>query len=232
MCMNNKQTKIENAASIVVVRYDNKYPMVLMGKRNANSSFMPDKYVFPGGKVDLDDLKINLANEINVTCRANLDYASNPKLVNGLCAASIRELFEETGHILGIKGKWDETAPDNWREFLKSGYRPDAAGLRFIFRAVTPPGYKRRFDTRFFLVNAEWLATDLSYFFTFSDELLDLRWIRLERATDFDIPFITSLVLNEVENISSGNSNRTQIPYFKDNDENLEYLKRKKNIEN
>jgi len=223
--MNNKQTKIENAASIIVVRYDNKYPMVLMGKRNANSSFMPDKYVFPGGKVDLDDLKINLANEINVTCRAKLDYASNPKLVNALCAASIRELFEETGHILGTKGKWDETAPDNWREFLKSGYRPDAAGLRFIFRAVTPPEYKRRFDTRFFLVNAKWLVTDLSYFSTLSEELVDLQWIRLDRATDLNMPFITQLVLNEVENILIGNNNNTQIPYFKNDDENLEYNK-------
>ncbi len=230
--MNNKQTKIENAASTIVVRYDNKYPKVLMGRRNARSSFMPDKYVFPGGKIDLDDSKINLANEINGNCRANLDYASNPKLVNALCAAAIRELFEETGHILGTQGKWDETAPDNWREFLKSGYLPDAAGLRFIFRAVTPPGYKRRFDTRFFLVNAEWLATDLNYFSPFSNELLDLRWIRLDHAPDLDIPFITSLILNEVENISIGNSNGIQIPYFKNNDENLEYLKRKKNIKN
>tara|TARA_Y200000002_G_scaffold316062_1_gene274271 strand:- start:154 stop:534 length:381 start_codon:yes stop_codon:yes gene_type:complete len=119
--MTNKQTKIENAASTIVVRCDKKYPMVLMGRRNTSSSFMPNKYVFPGGKVDLNDSKIRLANEINVNCRTNLDCATNPKLISGLCAAAIRELFEETGHILGSQGNQDETTPNNWRDFLKSG---------------------------------------------------------------------------------------------------------------
>lgn len=230
--MTNKQTKIENAASTIVVRYDKKYPMVLMGRRNASSSFMPNKYVFPGGKVDLNDSKIRLANEINGNCRTNLDCATNPELISALCAAAIRELFEETGHILGSQGNQDETTPDNWCEFLKSGYLPDAAGLKFIFRAVTPPEYKRRFDTRFFLVNAKWLVTDLSCFSTLSEELVDLQWIRLDRATDLNMPFITQLVLNEVENILIGNNNDTQIPYFKNDDENLEYNKNGNNIKN
>jgi len=46
------------------------------------------------------------------------------------------------------------------------------------------------------------------------------------------MPFITQLVLNEVENILSGNNNDTQIPYFKNNDENLEYNKKGNHIKN
>ena len=91
--MTNKQTKIESTASTIVVRYDKKFPMVSMDRRNASSLFTPNKYVFPGGKVDLNDSKIRLANGINGNCRTNLDCATNPKLISTLFAAAIRELF-------------------------------------------------------------------------------------------------------------------------------------------
>ena len=69
------------------------------------------------------------------------------------------------------------------------------------------------------------ILSALSCFSTLSEELVDLQWIRLDRATDLNMPFITQLVLNEVENILIGNNNDTEIPYFKNDDENLEYTR-------
>ena len=56
-----------------------------------------------------------------------------------------RELFEETGQILGTSGQWKGEIPQDWKGFAAAGYRPDASGLKFVFRAITPPGRPRRF---------------------------------------------------------------------------------------
>jgi hypothetical protein len=46
-------------------------------------------------------------------------------------------------------------APPGWRGYLATGHLPSGAALRFIFRAITPPGRPRRFDARFLLARAE-----------------------------------------------------------------------------
>ena len=71
---------------------------------------------------------------------------------SGLVAAAIRELFEETGQIIGVEQEWSEV-PSSWEEFAKTGYVPDASHMSFVFRAITPPGRPRRFDARFFPVS-------------------------------------------------------------------------------
>ena len=40
-----------DAATLILVRRDQAQPRVLMGKRSGRHDFMPDKYVFPGGRV-------------------------------------------------------------------------------------------------------------------------------------------------------------------------------------
>ena len=42
----------KDAATLILVRRDQTQPRVLMGKRAGTNAFMPDKYVFPGGRVD------------------------------------------------------------------------------------------------------------------------------------------------------------------------------------
>ena len=108
--MKKDKTAVRNAATMIVVRDRSIEPKILMGQRGSNAAFMPNKFVFPGGAVDLNDKHIPLANSIPEPCLGRLADASDPDLVHSLCVAAIRELFEETGQILGVKKELqDET---------------------------------------------------------------------------------------------------------------------------
>src|ERR1700744_4478543 len=45
----------KNAATVMIIRRDAKKPRVLMGKRHGGHSFMPDRWVFPVGRIDRAD---------------------------------------------------------------------------------------------------------------------------------------------------------------------------------
>ena len=195
--MTSDKTIIRNAATVIVVRNKHKNPSVLMGQRGVNAAFMPSKFVFPGGAVDDQDLSIDIKKSINEVCKKRLLKENENVSWSGLVAAAIRELFEETGQIIGVAQEWSEV-PSNWEEFAKTGYVPDASNMSFVFRAITPPGRPRRFDARFFLIQAEELRTNLDDFSMASDELSHLQWIPLKDTKNFDLPFITQVVLAEV----------------------------------
>jgi len=95
----------------------------------------------------------------------------------GLYTAALRELLEETGLRLP----------------------PRMGGLRFVFRAITPEGRPRRFDARFFVAQAGDVLNGLDDFSEACDELSHLHWIALSEARGLELPFITSVVLSEVE---------------------------------
>ena len=145
-------TPIRDAATIILVRDAATAPRVLMGQRGAAAAFMPNRFVFPGGAVDAGDAAIPLARPPAKACLDRLADDSPRVAPPALAAAAIRELWEETGLILGAQGAWPDAPPD-WQGFATTGHRPDAACLSFVFRAVTPPGRPRRFDARFFLAD-------------------------------------------------------------------------------
>jgi 8-oxo-dGTP pyrophosphatase MutT (NUDIX family) len=117
-------------------------------------------------------------------------------MAGAIAAAAIRELWEETGLALARPGHWQPAA--GWEAFAERGLVPAADGLRFVFRAITPPGRPRRFDARFLLADASSLAGDPDDFSQASDELNHLQWVPLAEARSFDLPFITEVVLAEV----------------------------------
>lgn len=219
------KTAIRNAATIIVVRDRVSNPKVLMGQRGAKAAFMPNKFVFPGGAVDQGDHDIPLAHAISDICADRLGEDSDLNVIHALCVAAIRELYEETGQILGQKGEWSGAIPKDWANFAGLGYVPDASALQFVFRAITPPGRPRRFDARFFFIDAEHLATDLDDFSAASDELSHLQWIALDDVRRFDLPFITEVVLAEVAGRLHDTAPPMSVPFFRNDEEESLFLR-------
>ncbi len=216
--MTSDKTKIRNAATVIVVRNKHKNPSVLMGQRGVNAAFMPSKFVFPGGAVDDQDLSIDIKKSINEVCKNRLLKENENGSWSGLVAAAIRELFEETGQIIGVEQEWSEV-PSSWKEFAKTGYVPDASHMSFVFRAITPPGRPRRFDARFFMIQAEELRTNLDDFSIASDELSHLQWIPLKDTKNFDLPFITQVVLAEINGNLMKSGPPARVPFFQNTTE-------------
>ncbi len=208
---------IKPASTVIVLRDFATEPRILMGQRGAKAVFMPNKFVFPGGRVDDADHHIELAKPINATCAARLTEDATMPPHAALAAGAIRELWEETGQIAGVKSPWQD-APADWSGFAARGFRPDASGLHFFFRAITPPGRPRRFDARFFLLDANSLATDPDDFSDATDELSHLAWVPLAQARELNLPFITSVVLGELAGLKTIAPPPT-VPFFKNTDE-------------
>ncbi|TXI05509.1 MAG: NUDIX hydrolase [Pseudorhodobacter sp.] len=182
---------IRPAATVILWRNGPTGREILMGQRGAAAVFMPSKYVFPGGAVDAED-RAGAAVALAPDCLTRLaarcpDDAPDAQT---LARAALRELHEETG--------------------LRPS--PDAA-MRFVFRAITPPGRSRRFDARFFLVSAAGVQGDAEGFSDATDELSHLHWIGLAEARALDLPFITEVVLAEVTALLAG-SEQPGVPFF------------------
>ena len=209
-----EKMEIKNAATVILLRGSQKNPEILMGQRGKNASFMPNKFVFPGGALDPGDSEIDFNGDIPTKCIEKLRLKADPSLAKPLIAAGIRELWEETGLILGSKSKTKmDSIPKNWKDFFALGYQPSADNIEFVFRAITPPGRTRRFDARFFLLSSDNIKGDLDDFSKASGELSHLQWIELNSTQNLDLPFITEIVLSEVLSKLKGNRNNG-IPFY------------------
>ena len=184
--------QIRDAATVVLKRDDGR---VLMGQRGHGAVFMPGKFVFPGGAVDPDDFHAAPIGTLAPACLRRLCMDADRAVADALAVAALRELREETGLVLR-----------------------DAAALSFVFRAITPPGRPRRFDARFFLVEAQHLISDPDDFARAENELSHLHWVPLSQARALDLPFITEVVLAEVAaRLRDGPSD--SVPFFRNDDE-------------
>lgn len=213
------KTAIRDAATVIAIRDRDSAPAILMGQRGAEAAFMPNKFVFPGGAVDKADATVPLGGAIPEPCASRLLDDADADLRRALAAAAVRELWEETGLLLGRPGTWDREPPPDWTRFAATGLVPDASALQFVFRALTPPGRPRRFDARFFLVDASHIAGDLDDFTHACDELSHLQWIPLAEARRFDLPFITEVVLAEVAKRLHDPEPPASVPFFRNSDE-------------
>lgn len=219
-----KSRLVRDAATIVLIRgASSDTPCVLMGQRGATAAFMPSKFVFPGGAVDVDDALVPVHAAREEPDYSRLSEQSGRVLATALLAAAIRELWEETGQILGVPGDWQSDVPADWRAFAATGHLPSAAGLSFIFRAITPPGRPRRFDARFFLADAAQLATDPDDFSRASEELAHLHWVPLGDLKRLDLPFITQVVLAETAARLPDLGPPDTVPFFRNDDEELHF---------
>jgi len=189
-----------DAATLVIVDANHNEPKVLFGKRRLDLKFMPGKYVFPGGRVDRSDRSAHAANDLNAADLAKLLTEMRGRVSEGraraLAFAAIRETFEEAGLLIGTPTSAPPMSRSEiWQQFLSHGILPALSQLTFFARAITPPGRPRRFDTRFFCVDASAIAHSVS---DRDGEFLELKWWTLEQTRDFDLPPITRVVLEDL----------------------------------
>lgn len=189
----------KDAATVLVIRRDganpSSGPRVLMGRRAKGHVFMASKWVFPGGRLHPADFRVAAASELHDEAATPLCRTAPPARARALAAAAVRELFEETGLVLGAPGSGRTKSPE-WRDFLATGHLPHLEPLRFVGRAITPPVRPRRFDARFFTVEAHHLVSlDPG---AGCGELDEIAWFNWDEAEKLDLPSITRAILADV----------------------------------
>jgi 8-oxo-dGTP pyrophosphatase MutT (NUDIX family) len=184
-----------DAATLIIIRRDDGEPKVMMGRRHGGHSFMPDKWVFPGGRIDRSDFNAPHGADLRPEVAARLAKTAPPARARALAMAAVRETFEEVGLLLATPAA-PRVAAGPWREFLQLGALPDLSALDFVARAVTPPMLPKRYDARFFMADAARLISlerqpDCG-------ELDEIAWFGLDAALALDLPTVTRFVLREV----------------------------------
>ncbi len=143
---------VRPAATVCALRSGPKGLEVLMVRRAAESAFMGNAYVFPGGRVDAVDRSDLARRAVHASDAADLSWK----------AAALRELVEETGVWITIPrlsepmpGPGELDGGDVYLRALASSFRFDGDALAYLSNWVTPQGSPRRFDTRFYVVEVK-----------------------------------------------------------------------------
>jgi 8-oxo-dGTP pyrophosphatase MutT (NUDIX family) len=211
----------KDAAALILIDCSAATPRVLLGKRHDKVVFMPGKFVFPGGSVEKTDNKVPVAAPIPKELEANL-LKGSPKThssrARSLALAAIREACEETGLCLGRKTKGAVAKLTGaWQPFGDAGLLPDPSSLHLIARAITPPGYVRRFDTRFFSADASAIAHRVDGVIHADAELVELVWVEMDAKSLANLHPITRSVLGELEKRLAAGPLRhdADVPFFR-----------------
>jgi 8-oxo-dGTP pyrophosphatase MutT (NUDIX family) len=172
-------------------------PEVLLVRRHSRNLTAGDAYVFPGGLLEPRDCTAEaLGLDPDFTperAAAILGTAGSPERALGLFLAAIRETFEEVGILLARdeQGRpWrahDHDAADVQaaraalhsrtldfpRWLAERRLRPAFSELAYYAHWITPEAMARRFDTRFFLAEADAAARAEPD----QAEIVECRWI-------------------------------------------------------
>jgi 8-oxo-dGTP pyrophosphatase MutT (NUDIX family) len=205
-----------DAATLILMRRVRGQTAVLIGKRHQRHRFMPDVYVFPGGRVDRADQYVKPVTDFDPHVQAVLERSTaSPAKARAAAMAAIRETFEETGLVVGRR--WVEaprSGNPGWRDFFKTGYAPALDGLTYICRAITPPFRPQRFNARFFVADGEDVHGDIGG----SGELLDLDWVPVDKAVKLEVANITRIVLErlaELGDVTPADLRAHPVPFYR-----------------
>jgi 8-oxo-dGTP pyrophosphatase MutT (NUDIX family) len=183
---NRRPVTPRDAASLVILRKRRRGLEVLMGRRASKHRFMPNVFVFPGGRLDTADMTADVEKEFRPDVAEKLERKWTRDFARGLGVAAVRETMEETGLELGpITG-----------DTLK----PDLSSLDYLARAITPTSNPIRFHARFFSADVEQARGKVAD----SMELRDLAWRSLEDSLTLPIADVTEFVLQELQRRQAG----------------------------
>jgi 8-oxo-dGTP pyrophosphatase MutT (NUDIX family) len=201
------------AATIVLLRDGAAGMELLLMRRSRRAGFVPGAWVFPGGRVDSADATVATLEHLDdidaadAADRLDLHDADPPAIAYYL--AALREAFEETGILVGIRP--DGSAPptaaedegvDGVREDLmqdrisfaealgRLGCRVAGEAVEYIAHWITPEPEPRRYDTRFFAARVPSEARAI----VDPREMTDALWITpaeaLARLEHGDLPMV------------------------------------------
>jgi 8-oxo-dGTP pyrophosphatase MutT (NUDIX family) len=143
---------------------------VLMGRRSRRAAFVPDFYVFPGGRLDPLDHQVRAATPLDLALVEGMGVRGSKKMAQTLAITAVRETFEETGLLLAESGDVGIDSHPDWTYWKARGLAPGLHHLRYFGRAITSPVSPIRFNARFFVVQADLMQGQLGG----SGELSDL----------------------------------------------------------
>ena len=164
-----------DAATLIVVRPGDRDPLCLMGRRHADSEFLPGCYVFPGGAVEPADRAAVPASPLDLAHLAAMGVGGNVRAAAALGVAAVRETYEETGIMIAAPGEVGAAPGETFDEMRRRGVAPALGRLVYLGRAITPADSPIRFHARFFLTRLRPGRVELGG----DDELHDLSWVPL-----------------------------------------------------
>jgi len=173
-----------DAATIVLAREPaGEQFEVLLLKRPHTSRFAAGAFVFPGGTIDPADADEAMAHRLP---------GAGPDAEPPAIIAALRELFEETGLLLGseipsgqssrLRHQLLEESLSFRRilEDLELSFAP--LDICYFARWVTPARFSRRYDTRFFMATLP--SKQGGFEPELTDEMTDFVWLTPKRAIE------------------------------------------------
>lgn len=194
--------KTRDASTVIVLRDAVGGPEVFLVRRNRRASFMANAYVYPGGALDPEDQDLALEAHTHGLTPAEavtrLGEETSPTHAFGLFLAGVRETFEEAGFLLARAHDADHYIDldtgrfEQLRASMRAGdiglldlaitesLRYDLSSMHLFARWITPYFETRRFDARFFLVEAPAHQTPVHD----AEETVASEWMRPADAID------------------------------------------------
>jgi 8-oxo-dGTP pyrophosphatase MutT (NUDIX family) len=182
------------AATVVLLRDTHPGVEVLLMQRHRASKFAGGDYVFPGGKIELDDNPEDAAAWCvgldPARAAARIGLAGDAKTALGCWIGAIRETFEEVGVLLAYDGAgaWARldaarlaeyqaaVNADNrafWTMIKQEKLKLATDRLAYFAHWITPEESPYRYDTRFFAAPMPDTQTPVAD----TREVIDMRWL-------------------------------------------------------
>jgi len=215
-----------DAATLIIWRNASSGVEVLMGRRPRRASFVPNFFVFPGGRLDPTDYSIASATPLDPNFIQSMGVRGDYKKAEALAIAGVRETFEETGLMIADRAN-TESAP-TWPEWRALRLAPALDRLRYFGRAITSPMSPIRFNARFFITRAEFTRGQIGG----SGELSELMFYPVTVVLEYmPILDVTEFMLKELMRYasdSSGMDRRTPIFCYRRTDPYVRYAASRK----